>query len=201
MIRDTAKLVVEKYDGSLKAEHGTGRNMAPFVLYEWGDKAFDVMKRLKAIFDPKGILNPGVIFNDDPLCFIRDFKALPVLHPGADAPVEINSLFDKINKCIECGFCEVNCVSCGFTLSSRTRIATMREITRLRNDGSDPVRLKKLEKQYVYAGMDTCAVDGLCSTSCPMDINVADSPRTETSDNRRFCAWRMEACCRALRGC
>ena len=174
MIRDTARMVVEKYDGSLKAEHGTGRNMAPFVPYEWGEKAYGVMKRLKAIFDPRGILNPGVIFNDDPKCFIKDFKALPVLHPGAGAPAGTDAIFDKINKCIECGFCEVNCVSCGFTLSSRTRIATMREITRLRADGSDPERLKTLERQYVYAGMDTCAADGLCSTSCPMGINVAD---------------------------
>ena len=174
MIRDTARMVVEKYDGSLKAEHGTGRNMAPFVPYEWGEKAYGVMKRLKAIFDPRGILNPGVIFNDDPKCFIKDFKALPVLHPGACAPAGTDAIFDKINKCIECGFCEVNCVSCGFTLSSRTRIATMREIVRLRADGSDPDRLKTLERQYVYAGMDTCAADGLCSTSCPMGINVAD---------------------------
>lgn len=161
MIRDTARMVVEKYDGSLKAEHGTGRNMAPFVPYEWGEKAFGIMKRLKAIFDPDGILNPGVIFNDDPACFLKDFKALP-------------AFFEPVDKCIECGFCEVNCVSCGFTLSSRTRIAVMREIARLRADGSDPARLKKLEKQYVYAGMDTCAADGLCSTSCPMGINVAD---------------------------
>lgn len=174
MIRDTARMVVEKYDGSLKAEHGTGRNMAPFVRYEWGDKAYGVMKRLKDIFDPDDILNPGVIFNDDPQCFIRDFKALPILHPGAGAPAESVEMFDKINKCIECGFCEVNCVSCGLTLSSRTRIAAMREITRLRSDGSDAQRLETLEKQYVYAGMDTCAADGLCSTSCPMGINVAD---------------------------
>lgn len=174
MIRDTAKMVVEKYDGSLKAEHGTGRNMAPFVSYEWGEKAYDVMLRLKKIFDPEGILNPGVIFNDDPNCFLRDFKALPVLHPGPGAPEGTDALFEKINKCIECGFCEVNCVSCGFTLSSRTRIATIREITRLRSEGTDPSRLKALEKQYVYAGMDTCAADGLCSTSCPMGINVAD---------------------------
>lgn len=174
MIRDTAGMVVGKYDGSLKAEHGTGRNMAPFVAYEWGEKAYGVMKRLKQIFDPLGILNPGVIFNDDPECFIRDFKALPVIHPGEGAPAGTDAAFDKINKCIECGFCEVNCVSCGFTLSSRTRIATIREITRLRADGSDPKRLKTLERQYAYAGVDTCAADGLCSTSCPMGINVAD---------------------------
>lgn len=174
MIRDTARMVVEKYDGSLKAEHGTGRNMAPFVSYEWGEKIFGVMKRLKAIFDPKGLLNQGVIFNDDPKCFIRDFKALPVIHPAPGAPAGTDELFDRINKCIECGFCELNCVSCGFTMSSRTRIAAMREITRLKLDGSDPERLRRLEKQYTYAGMDTCAADGLCSTSCPMGINVAD---------------------------
>jgi len=174
MIRDTVRMVVEKYDGSLKAEHGTGRNMAPFVKYEWGEKAYNVMLRLKSIFDPAGILNPGVIFNDDANCFIKDFKALPVLHPGAGYPKGTDALFEKINKCIECGFCEVNCVSCGLTLSSRTRIAAMREITHLREDGSDPKRLALLLKQYAYAGIDTCAADGLCSTSCPMGINVAD---------------------------
>ena len=79
MMRDVAKLVVEDYDGSLKAEHGTGRNMAPFVKYEWGDKAYEAMKELKAIFDPEGLLNQGVIFNNDPDCFIKCLKPLPVL--------------------------------------------------------------------------------------------------------------------------
>ena len=161
MIRDVADLVVGKYDGSLKAEHGTGRNMAPFVEREWGAEAFAIMKAIKALLDPAGILNPGVIFNDDPECFIKDFKALP-------------TFFEPADKCIECGFCEVNCTSCGFTLSSRTRIAVQREITRLKADGSDPETLALLEKQYKYYGDETCAADGLCSTSCPMKINVAD---------------------------
>lgn len=175
MIRDVAEMVVGKYDGSLKAEHGTGRNMAPFVEYEWGEKAFGIMKRVKALFDPKGILNPGVIFNDDPKCFIKNFKALPVLKPavGADEP-ELLEAYNRLNKCIECGFCEVNCLSCGFTLSSRTRIVAQREIARLKADGSDPARLKALQKAYRYLGEKTCAGDGLCSMSCPMGINVAD---------------------------
>ncbi len=156
MIRDVAELVVSKYDGSLKAEHGTGRNMAPFVECEWGKEAYAVMKRVKSAFDPKGILNPGVIFNDDPECFIKNFKALPTAFP-------------QIDKCIECGFCEVNCVSCGFTLSSRQRVALFREMA-----SCSPERRKLLEKQYKYPGNETCAGDGLCSTSCPMGINVAD---------------------------
>lgn len=167
MIRDVAGIVVGKYDGSLKAEHGTGRNMAPFVEYEWGAEAFKVMERIKEIFDPERILNPGVIFNNDPGCFLKDFKPLPVLPYG-----------EKINKCIECGFCEVNCVSCGFTLSSRTRIVARREIARLEADPlkseADRERLARLLKEYSYLGDETCAADGLCSMSCPMGIDVSD---------------------------
>lgn len=182
MIRDVAEMVVGKYDGSLKAEHGTGRNMAPFVKYEWGEKAFGIMKRVKELFDPHGLLNPGVIFNDDPECFLKNFKALPVLKPWADdskaVEPELAEIYKKLNKCIECGFCEVNCLSCGFTLSSRTRIATQREITSLRAlpnpSDAEQARLRTLEKEYSYAGEQTCAGDGLCSTSCPMGINVAD---------------------------
>mgnify|MGYP002746079702 FL=1 len=182
MIRDVAEMVVGKYDGSLKAEHGTGRNMAPFVKYEWGEKAFGIMKRVKELFDPHGLLNPGVIFNDDPECFLKNFKALPVLKPWADdskaVEPELAEIYKKLNKCIECGFCEVNCLSCGFTLSSRTRIATQREITALRElpdpTASEQTRLRTLEKEYSYSGEQTCAGDGLCSTSCPMGVNVAD---------------------------
>lgn len=174
MIHEVGELVVRKYDGSLKAEHGTGRNMAPFVEFEWGTKAYEVMKKVKDIFDPDGILNPGVIFNDDPECCFRNFKALPMLSPAEGASEEMREAFARINKCIECGFCEVNCVSCGFTLSSRTRIALQREMTRLEMTGENPELLKSLRRQYSYPGAQTCAGDGLCSMSCPMGINVAD---------------------------
>lgn len=174
MMDEVTRLVVEKYDGSLKAEHGTGRNMAPFVEYEWGTEAFEVMKRLKNIFDPDNLLNPGVIFNEDPECCFKNFKALPVLAPGEGASDEMRAAFRRIDRCIECGFCEVNCVSCGFTLSSRTRIALQREMRRLELSGEDPERLDLLRRQYSYYGSQTCAGDGLCSMSCPMGINVAD---------------------------
>ena len=168
MIRDVVELVVSKYDGSLKAEHGTGRNMASFVEYEWGEKAFGIMKRIKALLDPKGILNPGVIFNEDRECYLKHLKTQPVLVPEH---ADMADIYARINKCIECGFCEVNCVSCGFTLSSRTRIVVQREIAR-RKAAGEP--WEALEKAFKYPGQVTCAGDGLCSTSCPMGINVAD---------------------------
>ena len=199
MMRDVAKLVVEGYDGSLKAEHGTGRNMAPFVRYEWGDKAYEVMQELKAIFDPEGLLNQGVIFNDDPDCFIKCLKPLPVLDfdfdsvpdgghylmdPSLSTAKETIEQVKRANKCIECGFCEVNCMSCGLTLSSRMRIAVQREIRALEATAraskglaagtAAERRVAILKKQYKYYGDQTCATDGLCSTSCPMKINTGE---------------------------
>ena len=192
LMEDVKTLVVDKYDGSLKAEHGTGRNMAPYVRYEWGDAAYECMKEVKRIFDPDGLLNPGVIFNDDPQCHLKHFKPLPLLFNEElrmkneelaasnenssflrEADIHHSSL-EKVDKCIECGFCEVNCVSCGFTLSSRQRIVIQREIARLRQSGEEPERLALLVKQYYYPGNQTCAGDGLCSMSCPMGINTGD---------------------------
>lgn len=195
MIQDVAQMVVEKYDGSLKAEHGTGRNMAPFVKYEWGEAAFSVMQRIKKAFDPEGLLNPGVIFNDDPECYIRDFKALPVLSPAPGASEETMEAYKKINKCIECGFCEVNCVSCGLSLSSRTRIVAQREMARLQalGDAESQARLKELRKQYVYLGEKTCAGDGLCSTSCPMGINVAEMTHELRRAGAASATWAFAA--------
>ena len=173
LMNDVKTLVADRYGGSLKAEHGTGRNMAPFVRDEWGEEAFSVMRAVKKLFDPKGMLNPGVIFNDDPRCFLKHIKPLPLLagsRPGLSA--EADRVLAKIDRCIECGFCEVNCVSCGFTLSSRQRIVLRREMARLRQTGEDPERLALLQKQYRYPGNSTCAGDGLCSMSCPMGINT-----------------------------
>ena len=154
------------------------------------------MKAVKQLFDPKGLLNPGVIFNDDPKCHLKNFKPLPLLNEevrmkneelgmkdkgnedkrtsGDSSFFILHSTLNKINRCIECGFCEVNCLSCGFTLSSRQRIVIQRELARLRQEGDNPERLALLEKQYRYLGNQTCAGDGLCSLSCPMGINTGD---------------------------
>jgi D-lactate dehydrogenase len=158
-IEDVTRMVVGSYDGSLKAEHGTGRNMAPFVAYEWGQEAYEVMQQIKQIFDPKNILNPGVILNNDPEIYLKNLKPLPEAHPLVDT-------------CIECGFCEVHCVSNGLTLSPRQRIVVYREIQRLRRSGESPHILAQLCDRYAYWGNETCATDGLCALGCPVDIET-----------------------------
>ena len=160
-MHDVCDMVVNVYDGSLKAEHGTGRNMAPYVELEWGRQAYAVMQRIKEIFDPKNLLNPGVIINANPRAHIENLKPLPRANPIVD-------------KCIECGFCEVNCPSKDLTLTPRQRIVVQREIARLRAACENPARLADLERGYRYPGEQTCAADGLCAVACPVDINTGD---------------------------
>jgi len=156
---DVCTMVVKKYDGSLKAEHGTGRNMAPYVEMEWGAPAFALMQRIKALFDPQGLLNPGVILNSDPQSHLKNLKPLP----AADVLVD---------KCIECGFCEPKCPSRGLTLSPRQRIVGWREIARLDAAGTEPQRSGELKQLYDYHGIETCAACGLCATACPVGIET-----------------------------
>ena len=156
---DVVKLVVDRYDGSLKAEHGTGRNMAPFVEYEWGKQAYALMQRVKQLFDPKGILNPGVILNTDPMAHISNLKPIP-------------STRQIVDKCMECGFCEGYCVAEGLTLSPRQRVAAFREIERLRASGEEPHRAAEMQKLYKYAGEQTCATDSLCNLHCPVKADA-----------------------------
>ena len=159
-IRDLVTLVVDRYEGTLKAEHGTGRNMAPFVETEWGPEAYQIMRRLKQAVDPDGILNPGVIINDDASAHLRDLKRMPAVE-------------EEVDRCIECGYCEHRCPSRDLTASPRRRIVARRVLENMKADG-DIKAHDELLKAFQYDGLDTCAVDGLCATACPVDINTGD---------------------------
>ncbi len=152
-------LVVVRFDGSLKAEHSTGRNIAPYVELEWGREAYRLMREIKALFDPAGLLNPGVILNDDPQIHIKDFKPMPAVDP-------------RVDRCIECGFCEPICPSRDLSLTPRQRIVALREQARLVASGEDPERLAVIEQAFAWAGNATCAADGLCATRCPVGIDT-----------------------------
>jgi D-lactate dehydrogenase len=159
-MQEMVDVVVHKHDGTLKAEHGTGRNMAPFVEIEWGGKLYELMKNIKQAVDPKNLLNPGVIINADKDIHIKNIKLMPTVE-------------QEVDKCTECGYCEHKCPSRNLTTTPRRRIVIRRELKRLQQK-EDKVGYKILLDQYQYDGLDTCAVDGLCATACPVDINTGD---------------------------
>lgn len=143
-------------NGSLKGEHGTGRAIAPFVEREWGAKIYGYMKELKRLADPANVLNPGVIINDDPECFIRPIKSMDLFGDRLG--------YAEADKCMECGYCEHCCPSRYITLTPRQRLQAQRIIART---GS-----KKLLKENKFIGEESCCVDGTCMLQCPMKINT-----------------------------
>lgn len=157
-MNDVVHSVAVKYQGSLKAEHGTGRNMAAFIEVEWGNDAYIMMKKIKNLFDPKGLLNPGVIINDDQEAHLKNLKEMPATN-------------ELVDKCIECGFCEPSCPSNDLTLTPRQRIVINREISRLERLGRE-VEAKEYRNLYQYDGIETCATCSLCSSSCPVNIDT-----------------------------
>ncbi|HWQ09088.1 MAG TPA: FAD-linked oxidase C-terminal domain-containing protein, partial [Holophaga sp.] len=180
LMDDVSKMVVGRYDGSLKGEHGTGRNMAPFVAMEWGKTAYTFMKRLKRAFDPEGILNPGVILNDDPEVYLKNLKPLPQVNP-------------LIDPCIECGYCESVCPSRNVTTTPRQRITLQRHMA-LAKERGNLAEFSEFHKNYEYFGNQTCAADGLCATVCPVSVDTGvftkDYRRQETTPRgRRIGRW------------
>jgi len=186
-MQDVTQLVAVEFGGALKAEHGTGRNMAPFVELEWGNDAYQLMWQIKRLLDPQGILNPDVVLSEDPQIHLKHLKPMP----AAD---------DIVDKCIECGFCEPVCPSNGLTLTPRQRIVVWRDIQAKKRAGIDT---SELEQLYDYHGVETCAATGLCAQRCPVGINTGDlvrKLRARNADNTRAATWLAEHFRTAVQG-
>ncbi len=174
---DLVNLITEEFDGSLKAEHGTGRAMAPFVRKEWGDFLYEVMCRVKELFDPLNILNPGVLISGDASAHIDGLKSPVATHPDVDL-------------CVECGFCEQICPSRNIGLTPRQRISLARAITKLRAEGNADTAAEWEEVFYKY-GEQLCATDGLCRTRCPLGVDVANMVREGRGRNASSNALKL----------
>jgi D-lactate dehydrogenase len=179
-MKQVVDLVVHRYNGSLKAEHGTGRNMAPFVETEWGGVAYNIMCKIKQLIDPLSLLNPGVIINGDDRVHLKNLKDLP-------------SVESEVDRCIECGYCEHRCPSKDITMTPRRRIVVRRVLKTLQAQ-NDHINYDLLLKQYQYEGMDTCAVDGLCASACPVDINTGDLIKRLRRENHSTVANVLALC-------
>src|SRR6478736_2272019 len=178
---DMVELVLGQ-GGSLKAEHGTGRMMAPYVRRQYGAELYDVMLEIKQLCDPRGTLNPGVLISEDADAHINHLKVAPTVE-------------QEVDRCVECGYCEPVCPSKDLTTTPRQRIVLRREMQRARSNG-DMTLLDELEREYEYDAVDTCAVDGMCQTACPVTINTGDLMKRLRAENAGKAAqkgWQLAA--------
>ena len=170
-------IILNKYDGALKAEHSSGRAVSAFIEKEWGTDAYAVMRRLKKVIDPTNLLNPGIIITEDKLTHIHNLKMMPVVE-------------EEVDRCIECGFCEQVCPSRDLTLTPRRRIGVRRAMKRLEMQGETKLK-NEILRDYQYDGLETCAVDGMCALNCPVDINTGDLVKRLRRENHSTFQNRM----------
>lgn len=166
--------------GVLKAQHGTGRVMASFLERQVGPELYDVMREVKHLFDPSGILSPGVIFNEDPNAHVSRLKLMPKVE-------------DAIDKCVECGLCENVCPSTDLTLSPRNRIVLRRELAARKDDEQ---LLDAVFENYQYAAVDTCSTASMCALACPLGIDTGElvrQQRAATASEREQRLWNRAA--------
>jgi D-lactate dehydrogenase len=156
--------------GTLKAEHGTGRIMAPFVERQYGAELTAVMREVKRLCDPAGVLSPGVVLTDDAQAHLKHLKTTPTVEA-------------EVDRCVECGYCEPTCPSRTLTLTPRQRIVVRREIAAADARG-DTVLAAALRADETYDSVQTCAVDGMCGIACPVSINTGDLVRRLRAETR-----------------
>ena len=162
-------LVLEQ-GGTLKAEHGTGRIMAPFVERQYGAELTAVMREVKRLCDPAGVLSPGVVLTDDAQAHLKHLKTTPTVEA-------------EVDRCVECGYCEPTCPSRTLTLTPRQRIVVRRELAAAEARG-DTALAAALRADESYDSVQTCAVDGMCGIACPVTINTGDLVRRLRAETR-----------------
>ena len=174
---DLFDLVLNKYDGALKGEHSSGRAVSAFIEKEWGTDAYQIMQKLKNLIDPTNLLNPGIVITEDKLTHVHNLKVMPIVE-------------EEVDRCIECGFCESVCPSRDLTTTPRRRIVLRRAMKRLEMAG-DSVTREALLKDYYFDAMETCAVDGMCASVCPVGINTGDLIKRLRRENHSALQNRM----------
>ena len=159
---DMVDLILSR-EGTLKAEHGTGRVMAPFVERQYGTELYGIMTDLKRLIDPDMILNPDAILTDNDTIYLESFKESPDVDPDFD-------------RCTACGFCEPVCPSEDLTLTPRQRIAVMREVKAGALNPAD------VSAEYDYQVLHTCAADSMCAVACPLGIDTGELVKKQRAD-------------------
>jgi D-lactate dehydrogenase len=109
------------------------------------------------------------VLTDDPEAHLRHLKTFPAVE-------------EEVDRCVECGYCEPVCPSRDLTTTPRQRIVLRREIAAARAAGDDRLA-RQLEREYRYDAVQTCAVDGMCATACPVLIDTGDLTRRLRGDS------------------
>lgn len=176
-MRSAAELVAG-HGGSLSGEHGDGRARSALLPAMYSPAMLDLFRRLKSVFDPSGLLNPGVLVDPEPVD--QGIRPAPGQRAKEFIPVHAltkdrGSLVNAVNRCVGVGLCrspdDAMCPSFQITgdevHSTRGRARLLSEMFRgdLFPEGTDSEDVKE--------ALDLCLSCRACASECPVNVDMA----------------------------
>lgn len=184
--------LVAKYHGSLSGEHGDGRARSELLPRMYSPAMISLFKQVKALFDPRGLLNPGVLVDPEP--WDKNLR-LPGARPIA---AERGSTFRAdtdftaaVHRCTGVGKCLAmdhiaDAWMCPSYLATGEEKDATRGRARLLQEVTNGSLIRDFRDPALWEALDLCLACKACSAACPTGIDMA--------------AYRSEALYRAYRG-
>jgi len=166
-VADEVYGLVNDFDGSLSGEHGDGRLRAPYLRDHFGP-VYGVFEEIKRLFDPKGVLNPGVILGDGDITdYMRPVPLYIDVGGGLDRP----GLQESLDRCHGCGLCRSVCPIYEVTgldeYSPRGRVALSRSLAR-----GEIGKLPAQRDPTLRRLLETCIGCARCDAGCPTGVGA-----------------------------
>ncbi len=211
--REVADLVV-RYEGALSGEHGDGRVRSPLLTRVLGAELVDGIRRIKAIFDPKGLMNPGnLVAPDDPTLITSKLRVRPDDRHFIHAPSETQTFFrydaeggfdHALEQCNGAGLCRR--LTPGGTMCPSFRV--LKDEKQTTRGRANALRLaitgqlghgtaaQRWQDPFVQEALELCLSCKACKTECPSNVDLAKLKAEYSAQahwRRGSVPWRIRA--------
>ncbi|MDD5459326.1 MAG: FAD-linked oxidase C-terminal domain-containing protein, partial [Phycisphaerae bacterium] len=166
--------------GSISGEHADGLVRAAFIKAQYGEACYNIMRKVKNIFDPHSVLNPGKIINEDVDIMIKNLKAADTYVPERlESQLHFldNELRYEIEQCSGCGVCLSNEASlrmCPMYRALGEELASSRAKANILHYWmTGGITEADYESAEFRKFLDLCLNCKACSLQCPSGVDIS----------------------------
>ncbi len=166
--------------GSISGEHADGLVRAAFVKRQYGEEFYKLLCKIKKIFDPEELMNPGKIINDDPDVMVKNLRAQYRILPEkikTELFFENDELRDELEQCTGCGVClskETSLRMCPVYRALGDELGSSRaKANILRFWATGQLDKKDFESDEFRQFLSLCVNCKACSLQCPSGIDIS----------------------------
>jgi FAD/FMN-containing dehydrogenase/Fe-S oxidoreductase len=177
---EQAAALVAGYGGSMSGEHGDGRARSELMPVMYSPDAIEAMAAVKAVLDPRDLLNPGVLVRPRPFdADLRRTMARPVTAPlGFRYAEDGGDLTSAVHRCTGIGRCVADGtgageVMCPSWLATRDEKDTTRGRSRVLQEAVNGTLVRGLSSPEVHEALDLCLSCKGCASDCPAGVDMA----------------------------